>query len=80
MQGLPVAGVSTVMQARQISDENGCNIGVFNKFHLFCSCKASLHHKTRRLCPASITAHTEWLVCEGRNKLLRIHQLNFFQT
>lgn len=46
MQSLPVTGVSTAMQARQISDKNGCNVGVFNKFHLLSSCKASLHHKT----------------------------------
>lgn len=44
-QGLPVAGVGTVMLARQTPDENGCNAGLLNKFHLLCSCKTSLHHK-----------------------------------
>ena len=80
MQGLPVAGVSTAMQARQILDENGCDAGGLKKFPLLCSCKASLPHETtdHSVLP-STAALTKWLVCEGRNKLLRIHQLNLFQ-
>lgn len=44
-QGLPVAAAGTVMPAGQTPDENECNAGVLNKFHLLCSCKTSLHHE-----------------------------------
>lgn len=44
-QGLPAAVASTDIQARQISDDNGYNTEVLNKFHLLCRGKTSLHHE-----------------------------------
>lgn len=46
-QGLLAAGISTDIQARQISDDNGCS----TEFHLFCSGKISLHHEYSVLLP-----------------------------
>lgn len=56
-QGLPAAEISIDIQARQISDNNGCN----PEFHLFCSGETSLHPE-RLFYPAFITTLTEWLV------------------